>query len=136
MEQEQNNNDALINEYINTLAKKYNDVALEVVTLQARNNLLSKEKEKLLKSLEAKDADIEGLKAEVIREREKPPVIETKEVIKEVEVFGKPDDALVKENEILKKELFNLERKIKNLKHRQGENIDGSGTETEKVGNR
>lgn len=134
MEQEQNNNDALINEYINTLAKKYNDVALEVVTLQARNNLLSKEKEKLLKSLEAKDEDIEGLKAEVIREREKDPVI--KEVIKEVEVAGKADDALVKENEILKKELFNLERKIKNLKQRQGENVDDSGTETEKVGNR
>lgn len=134
MEQEQNNNDALINEYINTLAKKYNDVALEVVTLQARNNLLSKEKEKLLKSLEAKDEDIEGLKAEVIREREKDPVI--KEVIKEVEVAGKADDALVKENEILKKELFNLERKIKNLKQRQGENVDVSGTETEKVGNR
>lgn len=134
MEQEQNNNDALINEYINTLAKKYNDVALEVVTLQARNNLLSKEKEKLLKSLEAKDEDIEGLKAEVIREREKDPVI--KEVIKEVEVAGKADDTLVKENEILKKELFSLERKIKNLKQRQGENLDVSGTETEKVGNR
>lgn len=134
MEQEQNNNDALINEYINTLAKKYNDVALEVVTLQARNSLLSKEKEKLLKSLEAKNADVENLKAEVIREREKDPVI--KEVIKEVEVAGKADDALVKENEILKKELFNLERKIKILKQRQGENVDVSGTETEKVGNR
>lgn len=133
MEQEHTNNDNLVNEYINVLAKKYNDLALEVVTIQTRFNLVAKEKEQLLKSIEIKNRDIENLKQEVLREREKPPVI--KEVIKEIELPVLKDDALVQENERLKKELTHTENKIKKLKDQLQEIRNGGDTEAEKIGN-
>ena len=45
MAEEQTNNDALVNEYINALVKRLNDVSLELVTSQAKSNLVLKEKE-------------------------------------------------------------------------------------------
>lgn len=132
MEQEQ-----MVNEYINTLAKKYNDVSLEVVTLQARNSLLSKEKEQLLNKIEIINKDIHDLQNELQEERNKPPVTQTEikevEIVKEVRVHE--DEALVKENEVLKKELSQAENKIKRLKSQIQEIRNGSGTETEEIGN-
>ena len=115
---EQKNNENLVNEYINVLAKKMNDQALEVVTLQARINLAIKEKEQLLGSLSKANADIAGLKNELKIEREKPPQVT--EVIKEVEIVKTvlQDESLLKENEILKKDISHLENKIRNLKEK------------------
>lgn len=136
MEKEQTNNDNMVNEYINVLIKKFNDLSLEAVTLQTRFNLVTKEKEQLLKMIESKDKDIENLNAEVIREREKAPQI--KEVIKEVEVTKEvpvnTDDALVKQNEMLKKELTQAETKIKKLKNQLQEIRNGGNTEAEEIG--
>jgi len=136
MEKEQTNNDNMVNEYINVLIKKFNDLSLEAVTIQTRFNLAVKEKEQLLKMIESKDKDIEDLNAEVIREREKAPQI--KEVIKEVEVTKEvpvnTDDALVKQNEMLKKELTQAETKIKKLKNQLQEIRNGGNTEAEEIG--
>lgn len=135
MEKEQTNNDNMVNEYINVLIKKFNDLSLEAVTVQTRFNLAVKEKEQLLKMIESKDKDIEGLNAEVIREREKAPQI--KEVIKEVEVTKEvpvnTDDALVRQNELLKKELTQAETKIKKLKSQLQEIRNGGNTEAEEI---
>jgi predicted nucleic acid-binding Zn-ribbon protein len=124
MEQEQ-----MVNEYINTLAKKYNDASLEVVTLQARNSLLSKEKEQLLNKIETITKDMHDLENELQEERNKPPVTQTE--IKEVEVVKEIGDTkLVKENEILKKELHALEEKIKKLRE---EKSNGNNSQAQKV---
>jgi chromosome segregation ATPase len=127
MEQEQ-----MVNEYINTLAKKYNDASLEVVTLQARNSLLSKEKEQLLNKIETITKDMHDLENELQEERNKPPVTQTEikevEVVKEVLVHE--DETLVKENEVLKKELHALEEKIKKLRE---EKSNGNNSQAQKV---
>jgi len=136
-EQEHNNNDVLVNEYINTIAKKYNDTSLEVVNLQARLNVATKEKNQLLKAIDSKDKDIEEWKSLLHEEKGKNKVVQVKEVIKEVPVEkivevekeGMPaDEALIRENEYLKKELNTLEKKLKKLRQRQEEIADGGGT--------
>jgi len=136
-EQEHNNNDVLVNEYINTIAKKYNDTSLEVVNLQARLNVATKEKNQLLKAIDSKDKDIEAWKSLLHEEKGKNKVVQVKEVIKEVPVEkivevekeGMPaDEALIRENEYLKKELNTLEKKLKKLRQRQEEIADGGGT--------
>lgn len=136
-DQEQGANDALVNEYINTIAKKYNDTSLEVVNLQARLNLATREKNQLLKKIDSKDKDIEEWKSLLHEERNKTPQVQVKEVVKEVEVEKivevekegpSADEALIRENDYLKKELFTLEKKLKKVKQRQQEIADGGGT--------
>ena len=46
------NNDNLVNEYINVLAKKVNDLSLELVMTQTKLNLSTKENESLKKQIE------------------------------------------------------------------------------------
>lgn len=46
------NNDNLINEYINVLAKKVNDLSLELIMAQTKLNLLTKENESLREQVE------------------------------------------------------------------------------------
>lgn len=136
-DQEQSANDALVNEYINTIAKKYNDTSLEVVNLQARLNLATREKNQLLKKIDSKDKDIEEWKSLLHEERNKTPQVQVKEVVKEVEVEKivevekegpSADEALIRENDYLKKELLTLEKKLKKVKQRQQEIADGGGT--------
>jgi len=120
-------NEELVNEYINMLAKKYNEASIEVVTLQARSSYVSRENEKLQKVISERNAEIENLNELLQAEKEKPPV----EVIKEVEVVKEIGDTkLVKENEILKKELNMLEEKIKKLRE---EKSNGNNSQAEKV---
>jgi len=120
-------NEELVNEYINMLAKKYNEASIEVVTLQARSSYVSRENEKLQKVISERNAEIENLTELLQAEKEKPPV----EVIKEVEVVKEIGDTkLVKENEILKKELNMLEEKIKKLRE---EKSNGNNSQAEKV---
>lgn len=159
MNEQTTNNDNLINEYINVLAKKYNDVCMEMVTVQARVNLVVKEKEISEKQhneiFSEKVMELDSLQAELVTQRElyekneemlqlkidnlttenkklkentsKTPV---KETVKEVEVVKEviKDEKLVRENEALKKEIFNLERKLKKVKERQEEIADGGNT--------
>jgi DNA repair exonuclease SbcCD ATPase subunit len=120
-------NEELVNEYINMLAKKYNETSIEVVTLQARSSYVSKENEKLQNAISARNTEIENLKELLQAEKEKPPV----EVIKEVEVVKEIGDTkLIKENEILKKELHALEEKIKKLRE---EKSNGNNSQAQKV---
>jgi len=112
----QQNNEGLLNEYISVLAKKVNEQSLEVITFQARINLAIKEKEHLLGLVRKANADIEGLKNELLVERNRKP--EQVEVIKEVEVKVADNEAIAKENYNLRKEIKQLESKIKNLKER------------------
>ena len=120
-------NEELVNEYINMLAKKYNETSIEVVTLQARSSYVSKENEKLQKVISERNAEIVNLTELLQAEKEKPPV----EVIKEVEVVKEIGDTkLVKENEILKKELHALEEKIKKLRE---EKSNGNNSQAQKV---
>lgn len=46
------NNDNLVNEYINVLAKKVNDLSLELVMTQTKLNLSTKENESLRAQIE------------------------------------------------------------------------------------
>jgi len=46
------NNDNLINEYINVLAKKVNDLSLELIMAQTKLNLSTKENESLKEQVE------------------------------------------------------------------------------------
>lgn len=46
------NNDTLVNEYINVLVKKVNDLSLELVMTQTKLNLSAKENEKLRGQIE------------------------------------------------------------------------------------
>lgn len=46
------NNDNLVNEYINVLAKKVNDLSLELVMTQTKLNLSTKENESLREQIE------------------------------------------------------------------------------------
>ena len=112
----QQNNEGLLNEYINVLAKKVNEQSLEVITFQAKINLAIKEKEHLLGLIQKANADIEGLKNELLVERNRKP--EQVEIIKEVEVKVADDEAIAKENYNLRKEIKHLEAKIKSLKER------------------
>ena len=125
---EQSNNENLVNEYINLLAKKVNDLSIEAVTLQARINLAVKEKDQLLKIVEQKEKDIAGIEAELLKEREaKPKEVEViKEVIKEVPIHK--DEALKRENELLKSEIQQLENKLQKKNRKQEEIVDGGGT--------
>jgi chromosome segregation ATPase len=125
---EQSNNENLVNEYINLLAKKVNDLSIEAVTLQARINLAVKEKDQLLKIVEKKEKDIAGIEAELLKEREaKPKEVEViKEVIKEVPIHT--DEALKRENELLKSEIQQLENKLQKKNRKQEEIVDGGGT--------
>jgi chromosome segregation ATPase len=125
---EQSNNENLVNEYINLLAKKVNDLSIEAVTLQARINLAVKEKDQLLKIVEQKEKDIAGIEAELLKEREaKPKEVEViKEVIKEVPIHT--DEALKRENELLKSEIQQLENKLQKKNRKQEEIVDGGGT--------
>jgi len=138
---EQTNNDKLINEYINTLAKKYNDVTLEVVTLQARVNLAIRDKEEAYASITDLQEQIDYANSEIDLLQNANKEVEVREVIKEIikevpvekiveiEKEGMPaDEALIRENEYLKKELNTLEKKLKKLKQRQEEIADGGGT--------
>ena len=120
-------NEELVNEYINLLAKKYNETSIEVVTLQARSSYVSKENEKLQKVISERNAEIVNLTELLQAEKEKPPV----EVIKEVEVVKEISDTkLIKENEILKKELHALEEKNKKLRE---EKSNGNNSQAQKV---
>jgi len=138
---EQTNNDKLINEYINTLAKKYNDVTLEVVTLQARVNLAIRDKEEAYASITDLQEQIDYANSEIDLLQNANKEVEVREVIKEIikevpvekiveiEKEGMPaDEALIRENEYLKKELNTLEKKLKKLRQRQEEIADGGGT--------
>jgi len=125
------NNEAMVNEYINVLLKKVNDTSLELVMAQTKANLANKEKEQALKTIETLRKDLEDSKAEVLREREKPP--EIKEVIVEKEV--NMDTALKKEVDFLKKELTQAEQKLQKLKSSKKEIANGGGTQTEEIGN-
>ena len=118
----------MVNEYINVLIKKVNDMSLELVMAQTKANLAAKEKEQALKTIETLKKEIEDSKAEVLREREKPP--EIKEVIKEVVVEKEVtnDEALKDEAKFLKKELIQAENKIEKLKKELKEIRDGGGT--------
>lgn len=129
------NNENMVNEYINVLIKKVNDMSLELVMAQTKANLAAKEKEQALKTIETLKKDIEDSKAEVLRERDKPPVI--KEVIKEVVVEKEVtnDEALKKEVEFLKKELTQAEKKLEKLKGSKKEIADAGDTQTEEIGN-
>lgn len=122
------NNETMVNEYINVLIKKVNDMSLELVMAQTKANLAAKEKEQALKTIETLKKEIEDSKAEVLREREKPP--EIKEVIKEVVVEKEVtnDEALKDEAKFLKKELIQAENKIEKLKKELKEIRDGGGT--------
>ena len=124
------NNEAMVNEYINVLLKKVNDTSLELVMAQTKANLAIREKEQALKTIETLKKDLEDSKAEVLREREKPP--EIKEVIKEVSVEKEVnmDTALKKEVDFLKKELTQAEQKIQKLKSLNKEVADGGGIQT------
>lgn len=128
------NNEAMVNEYINVLLKKVNDTSLELVMAQTKVNLATKEREQALKTIETLQKDLEDSKAEVLREREKPP--EIKEVIKEVVVEKEVnmDTALKKEVDFLKKELAQAERKIEKLKSSNKEIANGGGNQTEEIG--
>jgi len=125
------NNEAMVNEYINVLLKKVNDTSLELVMAQTKANLANKEKEQALKTIETLRKDLEDSKAEVLREREKPP--EIKEVVVEKEV--NMDTALKKEVDFLKKELTQAEQKLQKLKSSKKEIANGGGTQTEEIGN-
>ena len=125
------NNEAMVNEYINVLLKKVNDTTLELVMAQTKANLANKEKEQALKTIETLRKDLEDSKAEVLREREKPP--EIKEVVVEKEV--NMDTALKKEVDFLKKELTQAEQKLQKLKSSKKEIANGGGTQTEEIGN-
>lgn len=126
MDATKTDNDALVNEYINVLLKKYNDATLEIVNFQTRINLANREKEQFLKSIEEKENDIEDLKTEIQSLRNRKPLepevkeVEViKEVIKEVVKEGEQDKKLVAENEYLKKALNDLEKKVISLKNRK-----------------
>jgi len=125
------NNEAMVNEYINVLLKKVKDTSLELVMAQTKANLANKEKEQALKTIETLRKDLEDSKAEVLREREKPP--EIKEVVVEKEV--NMDTALKKEVDFLKKELTQAEQKLQKLKSSKKEIANGGGTQTEEIGN-
>jgi len=125
------NNEAMVNEYINVLLKKVNDTSLELLMAQTKANLANKEKEQALKTIETLRKDLEDSKAEVLREREKPP--EIKEVVVEKEV--NMDTALKKEVDFLKKELTQAEQKLQKLKSSKKEIANGGGTQTEEIGN-
>lgn len=119
MNTETTNNDNLVNEYINVLAKKLNDVSLEVVSLQTRLNVLSREKEQLLAGHSERDQEIDNLKQKLIDEKNNVKEVEViKEVIKEVEVPKEivMDDSVRKENSLLKREIQQADEKIKKLK--------------------
>ena len=138
MAQEQNN-DALVNEYINVVIKRMNDVSLELVTSQAKNNLLAKEKEQLLKSIESnkevidnKQEEVNRLKIALDEEKNKEPV----EVVKEVEIIKEVEVNNDKLNQKLIKELQHAERQIEKLKSQIKEIRDGGGTETEEIGDK
>lgn len=130
-------NEDLVNEYINMLAKKYNEATLEVITLQARSSYVSKENDKLQKIIVDRNNEIEKYKKLLQEEKEKPPVEVIKEIIKEVEVIKETsfDGKLAKENEFLKKELTQTENKVKKLKDQLQEIRNGGDTEAEKIGN-
>ena len=125
------NNEAMVNEYINVLLKKVNDTSLELVMAQTKANLANKEKEQALKTIETLRKDLEDSKAEVLREREKPPEIKGVVVEKEVNM----DTALKKEVDFLKKELTQAEQKLQKLKSSKKEIANGGGTQTEEIGN-
>lgn len=125
MNTETTNNDNLVNEYINVLVKKLNDVSLEVVTLQTRLNVLSREKEQLLAGHAERDQEIDDLKQKLIAEKNNVKEVEViKEVIKEVEVPKEVimDDSVKKENALLKREIQQADEKIKKLKSQLQEN--------------
>lgn len=123
-------NENLINEYINVLNKRVNDLSQELLVAQAKLNLATKEQEGYLAQIETLKQDIEDSKEEVLRERSKVKEVEVvKEVVKEVEVGG--DEKLIKEIGLLKKELRQAENKIERLKGRKTEEIaNGGGTQT------
>ena len=119
MNTETTNNDNLVNEYINVLVKKLNDVSLEVVTLQTRLNVLSREKEQLLAGHAERDQEIDDLKQKLIAEKNNVKEVEViKEVIKEVEVPNEVvlDDSVKKENTLLRREIQQADEKIRKLK--------------------
>lgn len=62
-------NNALLDEYINNLSTRYNEVNLQNILLDTKNKILMKEKELLLQEITKKNTEIEKLNNKTVKKQ-------------------------------------------------------------------
>lgn len=132
-------NNELIAEYVEVLKTKLNHFVDEAVALKARLQYTEKgvaESTQRIQDLQneigKRENDIEELKKQLEAEKARPAQVVEKVV--EVEKDSTASDKLMKENELLKRELLSLENKVMQLKKsRSQEMTNGGNTEAEEI---
>lgn len=132
-------NNELVAEYVEVLKTKLNHFVDEAVALKARLQYTEKgvaESTQRIQDLQneigKRENDIEELKKQLEEEKAKPAQV----VEKTIEVEGEPTATLMKENELLKRELLSLENKVMQLKKSRSQGVtDGDNTEAEEIRN-
>lgn len=130
-------NNELVAEYVEVLKTKLNHFVEEAVALKARLQYTEKgiaESTQRIQDLQneigKRENDIEELNKQLEAEKAKPAQV----VEKTVEVESDSTAKLMKENELLKRELLSLENKVMQLKKSKSQEMtDGDNTEAKKI---
>lgn len=130
-------NNELVAEYVEVLKTKLNHFVDEAVALKARLQYTEKgvaESTQRIQDLQneigKRENDIEELKKQLEAEKAKPAQV----VEKAIEVESDSTATLMKENELLKRELLSLENKVMQLKKSKSQEMtNGDNTEAKEI---